>query len=122
MQCPDCGKLRHEGDCATDKYSYWRDALDGIFGPVHDSDPQCGFWRLRSKAGEGKRGAAKFIGASAVAIWDDSGTIVASVDGMKADANDLWLIVARYPIAEEDYRQHRDTGVWRDVAAMDGAQ
>ena len=32
-----------------DKYAYWRNALAGNFGPVHDSDPQAGFYRARNK-------------------------------------------------------------------------
>ncbi len=30
-------------------YAYWRDALTGKFGPIHDGDPQPGFYRLRRR-------------------------------------------------------------------------
>lgn len=103
-------------DFEADGYEYWRNALDGVFGPVHDSDPQCGFWRLRAAESQNKRGAAKFVGARAVAIWDDGSGIVASVDGMKADANEIWLHAAKWPVSEDDYRIHRETGIWPDVA------
>lgn len=103
----------------TDAYEWWRNALDGSIGPVHEDSAQCGFFRLRSEAGAGKRGAAKFIDAKAVAIWEQDGKIVASVDGMTADdPSELFLACCKWPVSEHDYRQHRLGIEWPDVAAL----
>lgn len=39
---------------------YWTSALNGAFGPVHENDPQSGYWRTKpDRSGR----------SSAVAIW-----------------------------------------------------
>ena len=103
----------------VDDYSWWRDALDGHIGKVHEDDPQCGFWRLRAPESSGKRGAAKFIGAKAVAIWkDEAGQYAASVDGyVAANVAELFLLVCKYPVSEESFRDYRNGIEWPDVAA-----
>ncbi len=105
-------------DFEADGYEYWRNALDGVFGPVHDDGRAgSGFWRLRAPESANKRGAAKFVGAKAVAIWRIEGTgTICTVDGVPADPADIWLLVCKWPVTEEDYRAHRETGVWPDVA------
>ena len=100
----------------TDGYAWWRDALDGTIGTVCEDDPQPGFYRLRSEAGAGKRGAAKFIDAKAVAIFELDGAIMASVDGMIAsDPSELFLLCCKYPVTEEAYRAHRNGFAWPDL-------
>lgn len=86
-------------------YKYWADALGGVFGPVHDSDPQPGFWRKRtSKAGP-------FV---PVAIWEHDGKMVALVDGKEADAEAIWTYVCQHPITEAQYHARVETGKWHD--------
>jgi hypothetical protein len=89
----------------ADSYSYWRDALAGNFGPVHDSDPRCGFWRKRMFRG------GPFV---PVAIFEHEGEIVGLVDGKPADANEIWTFVCRYPVTEEAYRAKVAGEPWPD--------
>ena len=103
----------------TDGYEFWRDALDGHIGPVYENAPQPGFYRLRAAESSGKRGAAKFVGAKDVAIWETLSGIMVAVDGLVCTDEDVWVSVCKWPVSEEDYRSHRATGIWPDVAAME---
>lgn len=92
----------------TASYEYWSNALAGNFGPVHDSDPQPGFYRKRAfKAGA-------FLPA---AIFEHDGSIVALVDGKAADASEIWTYVCQHPIAEQSYRDKMDGRPWPDEDA-----
>lgn len=90
----------------TDEYSFWRDALAGKFGPVHDDDPQPGFYRKRT------RRAGPFV---PVAIWRDGERMVAFVDGRAADASEIWTFVCQHPISEEAYHQALNGDGWDDL-------
>lgn len=86
-------------------YEFWQSALAGNPLPVHDSDPQPGFYRKRtSKAGP-------FV---PVAIWDDSSKMIALVDGKQADAEAVWSYVCQHPITEAQYHKRVETGKWHD--------
>lgn len=85
-------------------YSWWRRALAGEFGPVHDGDPQPGFYRqpLCSKIN---------VPWYPVAIWpDEDGKLVAMKhhalieQPIIADADELWSFCCEHPISEEAYR------------------
>ena len=79
-----------------DYYSYWRNALNGTFGAVHEGDPQCGFFAKR-----GKNGAD-----IAVAIWLDGGNIVCLINnklGGLVEAQDVWTWCCKKPITQEEY-------------------
>lgn len=86
-------------------YTYWKNALGGNIGPVHDGEPQPGFYRKRT---------GKAAGYVPVAIWDADGKIVALVDGREADANEIWTFVCQYPITEEQYHARVNSGKWHD--------
>lgn len=87
-------------------YIYWRSALAGDFGPVHDGHPQPGFWRRRAVKG----GAWQ-----AVAIWrDHMGLMFATCDGKVDNADALWTWVCRNPITEELYRAIERGEPWPD--------
>lgn len=85
-------------------YAYWSAALDGKFGPVHDGDPQPGFYRKRIRQG----------GSFApVAIWQSGGPggkMIAVVDGKEADAAAIWTFVCQNPITEAAYHRAADGG------------
>lgn len=89
-------------------YTYWQNALAGIFGPVHDADPQLGFYRKRT---------GKAAGYVPVAIWEQDGGILALVDGKSADASEIWTYVCQYPILEEWYRARMEGQPWPDESA-----
>jgi hypothetical protein len=86
-------------------YTYWQNALAGTFGPVHDSDPQFGFYRKRT---------GKSAGYEPVAIFENAGVITALVNGKPADAEEIWTFVCQYPIPEAWYRLKMDGQPWPD--------
>jgi hypothetical protein len=89
-----------------DKYSYWRNALAGTFGPVHDGDPQAGFYRARNKAA-GKD--------DPVAIWfDEAGSAFAVRWKEPVSADEIWTHACKRPISEEVYRGVIASGHWPD--------
>jgi len=93
-----------------DVYAWWRSAIDGKPGPIHDGDPQCGFYRRRTR----KNGP--FVG---VAIYPDpaTGEIVGVCDRALVDGDELdrlWLWVAKNPVTEDAYRDWEKNGIWPD--------
>lgn len=89
-----------------DKYSYWRDALAGNFGPVHDGDPQAGFYRARNK----KAGKD-----DPIAIWfNDAGEPLATRWDVQVVPDDVWTHACKKPITEEVYRGVIESGHWPD--------
>ncbi len=89
-----------------DRYSYWRNALAGTFGPVHDGDPQAGFYRARNK----KAGKD-----DPIAIWfNDAGEALALRWGAEVSADDVWTHACKTPITEEVYRGVVASGHWPD--------
>lgn len=84
-------------------YTYWTNALAGNFGPVHDGDPQCGFYRIL-------RGSIM----APVAIWKEDGRAIAAVDGKEADAAAIWSYVCQRPIPEQWYRDKIEGKHWPD--------
>ena len=89
----------------TDAYAYWRNALAGTFGPVHDGDAQNGFYRKR---------AFKDGPWQAVAIFDHEGRKVALADNKSVDPAQIWNWVCQYPITEEAYHRAVGGGGWAD--------
>lgn len=89
-------------------YSYWMNALAGKFGPVHDGDPQPGFFRKRT---------GKAAGYVPVAIWEQDGKMLALVDGQESDPAEIWSFVCQYPILEEWYRARMLGQPWPDESA-----
>lgn len=95
-------------------YAYWHNALQGTLGPIHDGDPQCGFYRRRLHR-EGP-----FL---PVAIWRaEGGDIVALVGDKPADAVDIWTWVCDKPITEDQYRRVRAGGTWDDEPPAPASQ
>lgn len=86
-------------------YTYWRNALAGDFGPVHDSDPQAGFYRKRVSRG------GPFV---PVAIFEHEGKPVALVNGSQADADEVWTYVCQHPIKEDWYHTKMGGAPWPD--------
>jgi hypothetical protein len=89
-------------------YEFWQASLGGSTPPMHEGDPQPGFYRKRVS-----RGGA-FV---PVAIWVQDGRLVALVDGVAADAADIWTYVCDKPVTEEAYRERVATGRWQDEDA-----
>lgn len=90
-----------------DAYEWWRNALAGNFGPVHDGDPQPGFYRKR------KFKAGPWV---PVAIWfnDAEGMMLATADGAFTEADDVWSWVCKNPVSHEDFMTAVAGGGWPD--------
>ena len=95
----------------NDPYAWWRGALEnqaaiGKALPVHEGDPQSGFYRKRKfKDGPWQ----------AVAIWTDkNGETIALVDGATDDAFDIWTFCCRNPVSEAAYRKAAAGEGWND--------
>ncbi|MHB2165661.1 hypothetical protein [Alsobacter sp. R-9] len=79
----------------SDTFAYWRNALCGSFGPVHENDPQPGYYRTRP----GRDGRML-----PVAIWKEAdGTVRAIRDGVDVDSSMVWTWCCRNPVAYETY-------------------
>lgn len=86
-------------------YDYWQNALAGNFGPVHEGDPQPGFYRRRLVRN------GPFV---PVAIWNDGNAMLAKVSNDMVDAADLWSWVCDKPITHEEYNRVMAGGSWSD--------
>lgn len=89
-------------------YTYWQNALAGTFGEVHDGHPMPGFYRKRT---------GKAAGYVPVAIWEQDGAMIATVDQKAADANEIWTYCCDKPITEAEYLKRVETGRWSDEDA-----
>ncbi len=99
---------------APHTHTYWENAIKGNFGPVHDGDPQCGYYRKRNKYGPDYP----------VAIWEKDGEIIA-LKGFKensnqVDASDEWTYICESPITYEAYLDAFNSGEWPDDIATVG--
>jgi hypothetical protein len=87
----------------SDGYQWWRDALAGKFGPVHESEPQPGFYRRKLFSGKTAPWAAVaiFPGANGMVAMQNKVVVPrpTSIDAMEA-----WMWCADNPIPEETYR------------------
>jgi hypothetical protein len=97
----------------TDQYTWWRNALAGNVGPMHDGEPQSGRYRLRNK--NKQTGAVTY---RAVAYWrDEAGALLCRVDDEMVGeqrALELWSYCAKNPISAEEYKCGR-LGRWSDL-------
>jgi hypothetical protein len=75
--------------------TYWRNALSGKFGPVHENDPQPGWYRTRGT--RERRAAAVEI------FFDVDGSLRAVRDGVSVDPCAVWTWVCMNPVSREDY-------------------
>lgn len=84
-----------------DPWAWWQNALKGNFGPIHDGEPNQGYYRT-------KRG-------DPVAIWkDDDGKWLAYEDRREVDARDVWTWCCQRPVTYKAYNHRIKNGVWPD--------
>ena len=100
---------------ATDnQWTWWQNALDGKVAPIHDGDPQSGYYRSK------KKGAGDVL--VPVAYWKDSrtGQQRCHVDGADADpqrALEMWPYVSKRPVTYNAYKERLTSGRWHDESA-----
>lgn len=86
-------------------YEYWESVLAGNALPVHEDDPQPGFWRKRT-------GKAK--GYIPVALWEQGGKMVGVANLGVIDPKDIWTYCCTHAITEQQYWDRVNTGKWHD--------
>lgn len=94
----------------TDQFAWWRNALAGVRGDIHDGHPQLGFYRNRRKG----------VQAQAVAYWADpvDGTMQCKIDDRDVNemhAMETWPFASKEPVTYEAYKAKRETGNWPDM-------
>lgn len=91
-------------------YNYWRNALAGKWAPIHEGDPQPGFYLRKLFGGKGAP-------LSPVAIWrNGEGELTAMqqiiVRPTIVDPNEIWTWCAGWPIPEGPYRIAAEKHTW----------
>ncbi len=89
-------------------WAWWQDALAGKIGPIHDGDPQQGYYRTRFKDKPWEP----------VAIWFEDGKWHAMRGERQVDASDIWTFACRYPVTYEAYVKAIEGGGWDDDAPL----
>ncbi|MGO7686233.1 hypothetical protein ACC696_16435 [Rhizobium ruizarguesonis] len=85
-------------------WAWWQNALAGTIGPIHDGDPQQGYYRTRFKDKPWEP----------VAIWFEDGKWNAMRGDRQVDASDIWTWCCRNPITYEAYTKAIEGGGWDD--------
>jgi hypothetical protein len=85
-------------------WAWWQAALAGNLGPIHDSDPQQGYYRTRYKDKPWEP----------VAIWFEDGKWNAMRGERAVDASEIWTFCCRNPISYEAYTKAIEGGGWDD--------
>jgi hypothetical protein len=92
----------------SDRWAWWRKALEGEFGPIHENDPQPGWYRMR----HGRHGPWVPV---RIALSGDG--LIAEKAGRCVDPGDVWTWCCRYPVAEAEARAVlAGASVWPDGA------
>lgn len=85
-------------------WAWWQNALAGNIGPIHDGDPQQGYYRTRFKDKPWEP----------VAIWFEDGKWHAMRGDHQVDASDVWTWCCRNPISYEAYTKAIEGAGWDD--------
>lgn len=92
MEAVNAGAVASE---IINRWAWWMKALKGEFGPMHEGQPEQGFYRTRFKGGKWEP----------VAIWkdEDTGQWIAYRAGREADPGEAWNFCRTHPITREAY-------------------
>lgn len=95
-------------------WAYWQAVMAGKEMPVHEGQPQIGYYR--TKGGKGRV-------PEPVAIFEHEGAIVALKSNNPVDANEVWTWVCTSPISYETYCAVAERGEkWPDLDEAVAAQ
>lgn len=92
----------------SDDLVYWKNGLLGILGPIHENDPQCGWYRTRPKKG---------YASLPVRIWRESkeAPLRALKAGRAIDPFEIWTWCCMNPVSEAAYNEALESGdPWPD--------
>jgi hypothetical protein len=93
----------------VDQYDFWRRRLAGEVIPIHDGEPQAGFYRVRTRDKTSWR---------AVAYWFKDSAVRCRVGGDDIEeqrAMELWPYASKHPITHEVYQAVTGGGAWPDL-------
>lgn len=103
--------LGSAAEAVVDRWAWWQAALAdpksiGKSLPIHEGDPQQGYYRTKNRAGV----------YEPVAIFypDGGGDIVAFRAGREVKADDVWTWACRAPITYDAYERAMAGGGWED--------
>lgn len=83
-------------DTNGEDFAWWRAALAGERPPIHDGEPQIGFYQRRLiKGGPMVPCAIR---------RNEDGVIVCEINGKATDPDEAWTWLAAQPISQTDYR------------------
>lgn len=86
-------------------WHWWQEALAGRVGPMHEGQPEQGYYRTRFKGGQWEP----------VAIWrGDEGEWLAMRGERLVDAADAWNFCRTHPVSYEAYQKAIDGAGWDD--------
>ena len=87
-------------------WKWWQNAINGDVGPIHENEPQCGYYRARSNK----------YGDEPVAIWNNGETMLAirGFDQNQIDPGEIWTFVCSNPIEYEEYNKAIINGCFSD--------
>ena len=94
--------------------TYWHSTLQGKSLPIHENDPQEGWYRTRPRKG---------YRSLPVRIWRDerSGALLALRDGKRVDPYEVWTWVCLNPVSVEAYEAALMAGApWPDEIGLVG--
>jgi len=87
-------------------WAWWQAALEGNIGPMHEGQPEQGYYRTRFKGGQWEP----------VVLWrgDDGEWLGRRGDKMVDDAGDLWNFCRTHPVTVEAWEKAINGGGWDD--------
>lgn len=94
-------------DQQNNLWAWWQEALEGRIGPMHEGEPQQGYYRTRFKGGQWEP----------VAIWFEDGKWNAMRGDRVVDAADAWEFCRIHPVTYEAYTKAIEGAGWDDEPA-----
>ncbi len=106
----------------AEAYAWWRAALAGQRPPMHDGEPQCGFYRRKLVKGGPWVPATIYLYAEI----DENGDLasdemhVCLLNGQMVDAREQWSWLCGNPITYAEYRELQRRNIEIEAARSDG--
>lgn len=85
-------------------WAWWQAALEGNIGPMHEGQPEQGYYRTRFKGGQWEP----------VALWFENGEWHAMRGERMVDPADTWNFCRTHPVSYEAYQKAIEGAGWDD--------
>lgn len=94
-------------------YDWWSNKISGGNPPIHEGDPQCGYFKIRDRRGLNKDLAPVKRPWIAASIWRDSnGQLRAEQAGVEVPLDRAWPWIAKHTISYADYSYWHENEKW----------